>query len=382
MGTCNLCKFSKEEKLKEINQTLITELDESLETKKKKSIIKEIDLNQRIKTISSDITEKNTLILNTNSFTYILPITISKRENIKENYEITSTILGIGGSSHIFLSRKGENKFAIKQILKGGVAKPEEILREANISIYLSHENIIKYYEIYEDFNFVYFVMELGDSGGLFEFITFSEQGYLSADITIDILIQIFEAVDYLHNIKGIIHRDIKAENFVLQIDNYNNIKIKLIDFGLAIEKPSNGEKLYEIIGTRKYQSPEMICGYGYNEKVDEWAIGVVMFSMLTGYEPFRRTGQFKLEESILYDGINFEIIPDDELRILNMRLLDRNENSRITCNEALIYLKNLKIIRESLYNDEYYLYQKNLFIESYKKFLNDKLNVYERNTL
>ena len=379
MGACNLCKFSLEEKSKEKKQTLITELDESPEKEKKKSIIKEIDLNQRINTISSDITEKNTL---NNSFIYILPQNISKRENIKNIYEISSTILGRGGSSQIFLSKKDENKFAIKQILKGGVAKPEEILREANISLYLSHENIIKYYEIYEDFSFVYFVMELGDSGDLFEFITFSEEGYLSSDITIDILIQIFEAVDYLHNIKGIIHRDIKAENFVLKIDEYNNIKIKLIDFGLAIEKPTNNEKLYEIIGTRKYQSPEMICGYGYNEKVDEWALGVVMFSMLTGYEPFRRTGQFKLEESILYDGINFEIIPDDELRILNMRLLDRNENSRITCNEALIYLKNLKIIRESLYNDEYYLYQKNLFIESYKKFLNDKLNVYERNTL
>ena len=379
MGACNLCKFSLEEKSKENKQTLITELDESPEKEKKKDIIKEIDLNQRINTISSDITEKNTL---NNSFTYILPQNISKRENIKNIYEISSTILGRGGSSQIFLSKKDENKFAIKQILKGGVAKPEEILREANISLYLFHENIIKYYEIYEDFSFVYFVMELGDSGDLFEFITFSEEGYLSSDITIDILIQIFEAVDYLHNIKGIIHRDIKAENFVLKIDEYNNIKIKLIDFGLAIEKPTNNEKLYEIIGTRKYQSPEMICGYGYNEKVDEWALGVVMFSMLTGYEPFRRTGQFKLEESILYDGINFEIIPDDELRILNMRLLDRNENSRITCNEALIYLKNLKIIRESLYNDEYYLYQKNLFIESYKKFLNDKLNVYERNTL
>ena len=379
MGACNLCKFSLEEKSKEKKQTLITELDESPEKEKKKSIIKEIDLNQRINTISSDITEKNTL---NNSFIYILPQNISKRENIKNIYEISSTILGRGGSSQIFLSKKDENKFAIKQILKGGVAKPEEILREANISLYLSHENIIKYYEIYEDFSFVYFVMELGDSGDLFEFITFSEEGYLSSDITIDILIQIFEAVDYLHNIKGIIHRDIKAENFVLKIDEYNNIKIKLTDFGLAIEKQTNNEKLYEIIGTRKYQSPEMICGYGYNEKVDEWALGVVMFSMLTGYEPFRRTGQFKLEESILYDGINFEIIPDDELRILNMRLLDRNENSRITCNEALIYLKNLKIIRESLYNDEYYLYQRNLFIESYKKFLNDKLNVYERNIL
>ena len=379
MGACNLCKFSLEEKSKEKKQTLITELDESPEKEKKKSIIKEIDLNQRINTISSDITEKNTL---NNSFIYILPQNISKRENIKNIYEISSTILGRGGSSQIFLSKKDENKFAIKQILKGGVAKPEEILREANISLSLKHEHIIKFYEIFEDYYSIYFVMELGDYGDLFEFITFSEQGYLSPDITIDLLIQIFEAVDYLHNIKGIIHRDIKAENFVLKIDEYNNIKIKLTDFGLAIEKPTNNEKLYEIIGTRKYQSPEMICGYGYNEKVDEWALGVVMFSMLTGYEPFRRTGQFKLEESILYDGINFEIIPDDELRILNMRLLDRNENSRITCNEALIYLKNLKIIRESLYNDEYYLYQRNLFIESYKKFLNDKLNVYERNTL
>ena len=262
------------------------------------------------------------------------------------------------------------------------MAKPEELLREANISLYLDHNYIIKYYEIYEDYSFIYFVMELGESGDLFEFITFSEEGCLSSEIAIDILIQIFEAVDYLHYTKQIIHRDIKAENFVLKIDEYNNITIKLIDFGLAIEKPPNDEKLYEIIGTRKYQSPEMICGYGYGEKVDEWAIGVVMFSMLTGYEPFRRTGQFKLEESILYDGINFEIIPDADLRMLNERLLDRNDNSRITCKEALNYLKNLKIMREPLYNDELYLYQRNLFIDSYKKMLSQKFSNYQRTTL
>jgi len=262
------------------------------------------------------------------------------------------------------------------------MAKPEELLREARISLSLNHDHIIKFYDIYEDFNFIYFVMELGNYCDLFEFITFSEQGYLSPDISIDILIQIFEAIEYLHSYKNIIHRDLKAENFVLIIDENNNINIKIIDFGLAIEKPKNGEKLKEIIGTRKYQAPEMIMGYEYTEKVDEWALGVVMFSILTGYEPFRRTGQFKLEESILYDRVNFEIIPDDELRLLNERLLDRNNNTRISCKEALIFLKNLKFNREFLYNSEYFISQRNLFIEAYKKYINEKLNVYERNTL
>ena len=380
MGQCNFCKFSSEDKLKESKQTLITSIEESVETKTKDPKVKEIDLVLRLNTAGSEITDMNMSINNITN--YILPENLCKRDDIKKYYEISSVLLGRGGSSNIYLSRKGENRFAIKQIIKGGNAKPEELLREAQISLSLNHDHIIKFYEIFEDFNFIYFVMELGSYSDLFEFITFSEQGCLSPDIAIDILIQIFEAVEYLHSYKNIIHRDLKAENFVLNIDENNNINIKLIDFGLAIEKPKNDIKLNEIIGTRKYQAPEMIMGYEYTEKVDEWALGVVMFSILTGYEPFRRTGEYKLEESILYDRINFEIIPDEELRLLNERLLDRNNNTRITCKEALIFLKNLKFNRESFYKSEYILSHRNLFIEAYKKFINEKLNVYDRNTL
>ena len=378
MGSCNLCKFSSDDKSKEVNQTLITSLGESPENKNKKNIVKEIDLERRLNSANSEITER---INNVNSF-YILPENLSYRDNIQKYYEISSILLGRGGSSNIYLSRKGEKKFAIKQIVKGGVAKPEELLREAKISFSVNHEYIIKFYEIYEDNDFIYFVMELGNYGDLFEFITFSEQGCLSPDLALDILIQIFEGVDYLHTVKNIIHRDLKAENFVIIIDENNKITMKIIDFGLALEKPKKGEKIKEIIGTRKYQAPEMINGLGYTEKIDEWALGVVMFSMLTGFEPFRRTGPYKLEESILYDGINFEIIPDENLRQLNERLLDRNENTRISCQEALIFLKNLKFMRESLYNNQYYLYQRNTFIEEYKRYINEKLNVYQRNTL
>ena len=381
MGSCNLCTYETDEKIKESKETLTTSVEESSRNKIKQNTTNEIDFNQRISTVCSNTSLPQRNTINTPLY-FILPENISKRENIQNFYEITPTILGRGGSSNIYLSHQKERRYAIKQVAKGGVAKPEEIQREAKISLFLDHENIIKYYEIYEDINFVFFIMELANCGDLFEFITYSQQGCLSSDLTIDILIQILEAIVYLHSTKNIIHRDIKPENFVLQIDDYNNIKLKLIDFGLSIEKPLDGSKLNEIIGTRKYQSPEMICGLGYGEKVDEWAIGVVMFSMITGYEPFRRTGPYQLEESILYGEINFEIIEDVELRYLNMRFLDRNEQSRITCQEALIYLKELKTMREFIYSQQIYVDQRNLYIENYKNMLNEKYNIYQRNTL
>jgi serine/threonine protein kinase len=278
---------------------------------------------------------------------------------------------------------KNENeKFAIKQVMKGGVAKPEELIREANISKQLNNKYIIKYYEIFEDINFIYFVMELGDGGDLFDFITSGEQMCLSSDITIDLLIQILEAVDYLHSEKKIIHRDLKPENFLIKIDENNNPIIKIIDFGLSINMPNDGQKLTEVIGTRKYAAPEMILGYGYTEKIDEWAIGVVMFSMLTGYEPFRRTDVCPVEENIVGAKIDFEIIEDLDLRALNERLLDRFEISRITCKEALNYIKELKQIRDMVYNDDYLKYQRQIFIENYKYFIRQKIYENERKTI
>jgi serine/threonine protein kinase len=392
--SCNFCAYDKEEQEKEAYHTLTTKAAESAENNFKKEELKLESKELRIKKVTTENIEfhdqrltilsepLDTIEVNEPQISYILPKSISKRDNIEKYYQIFPTLLNTGGCSKIFVGRNEKDKFAIKQILKGGVAKPSELIREANISLQLNHKNIIKYYEIYEDINFIYFVMELGDGGDLFDFITAGENMCLSSDISIDILIQIFEAVDYLHSVKKIIHRDLKPENFLIKIDENNNPIIKLIDFGLAINFPNKGERLTEIIGTRKYASPEMICGYGYNEKIDEWAIGVVMFCMLTGYEPFRRTGQYQVEDSIVYAKIDFEIIPDTELCLLNMKLLDRNEASRITCKEALCYLRELKQKREIVYSDNYYKYQRHLFIENYKSMLRAKLNVYERKTV
>ena len=391
--SCNLCTYPKEEQENDAHQTLTTKAADNIEIKEiKETIDSEEDLKiQKVTTENLDFYQHTSTILSEKEdktpkkeeqIIYILPESLSKRENIENYYELFPTLLGIGGSSKIFVGRNEKGKYAIKQIMKEGVAKPEELIREANISLQLKHKNIITYYEIYEDKDYIYFVMELGDEGDLFDFITSGEKMCLPSDITIELLIQIFEAVDYLHSVKKIIHRDIKPENFLIKIDENNNPIIKLIDFGLAINMPSNGEQLTEIIGTRKYAAPEMLYGYGYNEKIDEWAIGVVMFSMLTGFEPFRRTGPYQVEDSILFAKIDFEIIQDSDLMKLNMKLLERSEINRITCKEALAYLKELKQFRDIVYNDGFYQYQRHLFIENYKMKLKEKFNEYERNTV
>ena len=190
--------------------------------------------------------------------------------------------------------------------------------------------------------------MDLGEGGDLFDFIVGCPLGHLPADIVIELLIQIFDVVDYLHSVKRVIHRDLKPENFMIKINKYNKPQIKLIDFGLATYIPRNGQKIKEFYGTREYAAPEIYESSGYLEKVDEWAIGVVMYNMLTGFEPFKGESPSQIKDSVLYQQIRFEEIEDNELREINKKLLNRYVAKRMTSKEALIELKSIKMERDN----------------------------------
>ena len=281
---------------------------------------------------------------------FILPKTISKRDNINKYYKITENLLGEGSSGIVCIGEKNGKKYAIKKIYKDKIKLVKPFILEAEISLKLNHENIITYYEIYEDSKYISYVMDLGEGGDLFDFILGCPLGHLPADIVMELLIQIFDVVDYLHTKKGIVHRDLKPENFMIKINKYNKPQIKLIDFGFATYIPEEGEKLTEVLGTRKYAAPEILDKSGYREKVDEWAIGVIMFNMLTGYEPFKGKTPSKIKDSVLYDKIKFEKIEDNDLRELNEKLLNRYISKRISCKEALIEIKKIKVERENYF--------------------------------
>ena len=247
---------------------------------------------------------------------YILPIGLAKRCKLSDFYKISKQIIGEGGSGQVCIGEKNNKKYAIKKIRKDKIISPEQMILEAEISLNINHRNIMNYIEIFEDPNYINCIMELSEGGDLFDFILDYPLGHLPDDIAIDLLIQMFEVLDYLHNDKKIIHRDLKPENILIYIDENDYPIIKIIDFGLATYIPKDSTKLTEIVGTRAYSAPEIIEKCGYKEKIDEWAVGVIMFNMLTGYEPFTGKTSSQLKDNIRFSKINFDLIQNQELSL------------------------------------------------------------------
>ena len=208
----------------------------------------------------------------------------------------------------------------------------------------VNHKNIIKYYEIYEDIHFINIVMELGDTD-LFELIVNSPNGIIPDSLAIDLLIQIFEVIDFLHS-NNIIHCDIKPENFVLKFDkNHKNIPIlKLIDFGNARKMNKDSSLLKNFCGTKEYLAPEIFEENGFNEKVDEWAAGILMYNLLTGCDPFLSESDSDFRDKILFQEIDFNLIKNEKFRELNKKLLNRFVSRRISAKEALAEIQKIKM--------------------------------------
>jgi serine/threonine protein kinase len=283
--------------------------------------------------------------------------------------------LGDGANAKVYLAEDfSGKKFAIKCIPKEKIEiRKKIILKEAEICSILNNKNIIKYYELYEDYNFVNVVMEKADTD-LFELIVNNPLGYIPEEIAIDFLIQIFEVIDYLHNVVNIVHCDIKPENFVIIFNKEKGNKpiLKLIDFGNVRRKPMNKKRLYNFVGTKEYMAPEALENGGFNEKVDVWAAGIIMFNLLTGADPFISPNDNESDyiDNIKFKEIKFEYIKNEKLRELNKKLLNRFLARRITAKEAL---EEIKQIKNELFNNNDINYNRN--INNYDKNWNIIIN-------
>ena len=206
---------------------------------------------------------------------------------LEDKYDILEEI-GIGGYSRVLKIQNIETGklYACKELQKNELADIDSFNREIDILIKLDHPNIIKLYEVYENEDFIYIVMELCNGGELFDrIIKRTEMGNpFTEKEAATIFKQLMSAVSYCHSNK-IVHRDLKPENLLL-LNNDDDTHIKIIDFGTSLIFKKKNTSMFDRVGTAYYISPEVIDGY-YDEKCDVWSCGIILYILLCGYPPF-----------------------------------------------------------------------------------------------
>jgi calcium-dependent protein kinase len=156
---------------------------------------------------------------------------------------------------------------------------------EISILKSLDHPNIIKLQDVFFGKRSVYIVTDLCRGGELFELLNSGKnQGFVfREDRASKLMRDMLSAVNYLHE-NGIVHRDLKLENFLFE-DHNSTSPLILIDFGLS-KHISPGERLTQKVGSCYYTAPEVLNG-NYDHKCDVWSLGVLCYMLLSGSPPF-----------------------------------------------------------------------------------------------
>jgi len=259
---------------------------------------------------------------------------------IEEDLRQTSKILGTGLNGAVRLATSRTNpdcKYAVKSLMitAGKKDEMERLLREMEIFLSLDHPRIARLFDVYESKHRLDIVMELMEGGEVFDRIA-KNGGAFSEDDAADALWQMLLAVNYMHS-QGMVHRDIKLENFLYMKKDGN--LLKLIDFGFSKVLDQNSKKTMGLTcGTLSYMAPEVLK-HAYTSQCDLWSLGVVAFSLLMGYMPFHGGAQH--QASCIQEG-KYEILPDrweklsEPARDFLMSLLQVDEQKRLTADAAL----------------------------------------------
>eukprot|EP00211_Chloroparvula_japonica_P004571 CAMPEP_0119118700 /NCGR_PEP_ID=MMETSP1310-20130426/493_1 /TAXON_ID=464262 /ORGANISM="Genus nov. species nov., Strain RCC2339" /LENGTH=691 /DNA_ID=CAMNT_0007108087 /DNA_START=89 /DNA_END=2164 /DNA_ORIENTATION=+ len=207
------------------------------------------------------------------------------KDEVREYYDFKEK-LGAGYFATVYraVERKSGGEVAIKCIDKSKAMGKEEMLdEEVTILQKVKHPNCVSMIEIFESPKHVYLVMELVTGGELFKRII--QKKVFMEDDAARIIKDLCAGLKYLHEM-GIVHRDLKPENILLE-DASDNARLKITDFGLSKVMTHKKSFLHSRCGTPAYAAPELIEGQPYGAKVDMWAVGCILYILLSGCPPF-----------------------------------------------------------------------------------------------
>eukprot|EP01124_Arcella_intermedia_P007201 TRINITY_DN14360_c1_g3_i1.p1 TRINITY_DN14360_c1_g3~~TRINITY_DN14360_c1_g3_i1.p1 ORF type:complete len:820 (-),score=174.67 TRINITY_DN14360_c1_g3_i1:129-2588(-) len=262
------------------------------------------------------------------------------KKTLEEVYDIGDK-LGEGAFSVVKAGTHKENgtKVAVKILDNySNIENAEEDVvrfqQETSIIKSLDHKNIVKMYDIFEDHEHYYVVMELVSGGELFDQIV--EKGFFPEEEACQLIKQILSALTYLEQHK-ICHRDLKPENLIFTDETHTTLK--LIDFGEA--KSYADGLIREYVGTTDYMAPEIIKGGEYDNRVDLWSLGVIAFVMLCGFPPWEGENESEVFVNIMtlryeFPSPEWDAVSEDAKDFIRQLLVEMDD--RLTAKEARLH--------------------------------------------
>ncbi|KAF1875239.1 hypothetical protein Lal_00007855 [Lupinus albus] len=214
----------------------------------------------------------------------------------------------------------------------------EDVRREVKILRALNgHNNLVQFYDAFEDQDNVYIVMELCEGGELLDMIL-SRGGKYTEDDAKAVMVQILNVVAFCH-LQGVVHRDLKPENF-LYASKDENSELKAIDFGLSdFVRPD--ERLNDIVGSAYYVAPEVLHR-SYTTEADVWSIGVIAYILLCGSRPFWARTESGIFRAVLKADPSFDELPwpslSTQAKDFVKHLLYKDPRRRISAAQALCH--------------------------------------------
>jgi len=261
--------------------------------------------------------------------------------DVEQIYQIFhDEILGSGQFGVVYAAkhRRKPLQVAIKQVDKKRFQnKDNRLIHEVQILAGLHHPGIVNLFNMFENQNQIFVVMEKLQ-GDMLDMIMSSEHGKLDERITKFLITQILDALRYLHD-KNIVHCDLKPENVLTANSDSSLPQVKLCDFGFA---RIIGEKSFRrsVVGTPAYLAPEVLNNTGYNRTLDMWSVGVIIYVSLSGTFPFND------EEDIVDQIQNADFMfPDNPWKEISnsaidliKHLLQVQRRRRLTVDRAMLH--------------------------------------------
>ena len=415
--------FQKKTKLKYNNKEPKTQRIKQLTQKNSKQYMEIIPIPKlKTKRINIRNNIKENEIINTPSLTntsrsilhdslYYLKESQKLSEYIKNYYKVNKKypetnldfykygrLIGQGafGKVNLGLNVLTGRVVAIKSFNKSNLNSNSEnmkkIVYETNLMKKLNHPNITKILELFEEKEYILIIMEYINGGNLFSFL---KKHRTVSEKTAKLLYkQIILGIKYMHE-QNIVHRDIKLENILIDLNN----NIKICDFGIGRVLSSPDQPLFDQCGTPMYIAPEiLLCSKDKGYKgfpVDIWSSGIVLYILLSGTLPFsfKNTSESLMgskESKIEEDNNNslelqYSIVNNEPKEIENLsnegkdllsKILQKDPKKRITCEEILNHPWMKGISNNEINSNKYHLFTKaeiNILSKTYVDYRKDK---------